>query len=71
MMPAMAAGWGVLENTPPPCCAASDLSFHPDHGRLIDDATLLRPWESIEGSVRMSTMFARPLNGRGARAGMR
>ena len=24
MMPALAAEWGVSENTPPPCCAETD-----------------------------------------------
>ncbi len=46
-------------------CIASDLLFHPDHGRLTGNATLLHPWESLEGSVRMSNMFARPLTERG------
>jgi DNA-binding GntR family transcriptional regulator len=36
----------------------SDLAFHRTLCRLTDNETLLHTWESLEGSIRMSIMFA-------------
>jgi DNA-binding GntR family transcriptional regulator len=36
----------------------SDLEFHRTLCRLTDNETLLHTWESLEGSIRMSIMFA-------------
>jgi DNA-binding FadR family transcriptional regulator len=36
----------------------SDLEFHRTMCRLTGNETLLHSWESLEGSIRMSIMFA-------------
>jgi DNA-binding FadR family transcriptional regulator len=36
----------------------SDLEFHRTLCRLTGNETLLHSWESLEGSIRMSIMFA-------------
>ena len=41
----------------------SDLEFHRTMCRLTGNETLLHSWESLEGSIRMSIMFAGPDKG--------
>jgi DNA-binding GntR family transcriptional regulator len=41
----------------------SDLEFHRTLCRLTGNETLLHSWESLEGSIRMSIMFAGPEKG--------
>jgi DNA-binding FadR family transcriptional regulator len=41
----------------------SDLDFHRTMCRLTGNETLLHSWESLEGSIRMSIMFAGPEKG--------
>jgi DNA-binding GntR family transcriptional regulator len=36
----------------------SDLNFHRTLCRLTDNETLLRSWQALEGTIRMSVMFA-------------
>ena len=48
-----AAAGGSLEER-----IESDLEFHRTLCRLTGNETLLHSWESLEGSIRMSIMFA-------------